>query len=225
MHSTRRRPPPSAAAAALGAAALGLLGVGTVALAPAASAHDELTSAVPAAGAVVRAPRQVVLRFAEDVLAVGSRVVVTGPTGTTTDAAPRVDGTTLTQPLPTDLPGGGYTVTWRAVSSDGHPVSGTFRFVVAGSAPAAPPALTPTTARPADDGTTPATATATTTAAPSATATTAAAVPTVGQTSAPGASQTPQDAGTRRALLAVGGLAAVGAAVGLFVNRRRFTGR
>jgi methionine-rich copper-binding protein CopC len=126
-----RRAARAAAAAALGSALL-LSG------APAAAAHDELTATSPADGATVAAPTQVSLTFSEAVLRVGDRVVVTGPDGDATDGALAVDGAVLTQPLRAGLPAGTYTVTWRAASDDGHPVSGRFTFTVRAGGAAAP---------------------------------------------------------------------------------------
>jgi copper resistance protein C len=94
-----------------------------------ASAHDELVGTVPAPGATVSAPGRVRLTFGEDVADVGSRVVVAGPKG---PVAGRLGATgpNLVESFPTPLGPGRYTVTWRAVSADGHPVSGRFQFSV-----------------------------------------------------------------------------------------------
>ena len=102
-------------------------------VASAASAHAMLVSSGPANDEVLeRAPAQVVLRFNESVeTAFGSIRVYDG-------AARRVDegGTTRPQPrevavaLRSGLPRGTYTVAWRVVSADSHPVSGAFVFHV-----------------------------------------------------------------------------------------------
>jgi copper transport protein len=106
-----------------------------VALAAASSAlaHATLVSSSPANDEVLqRAPAQVVLRFSEEVeTAFGSVRVYDG-------AARRVDegGTTRPEPrevavrLRSGLPRGTYTVAWRVVSADSHPVSGAFVFHV-----------------------------------------------------------------------------------------------
>ena len=47
---------------------------------------------------------------------------------------PVVDGHTVTWPMPEDLADGSYTVTWKLVSSDGHPVAGAFSFGVGAAA-------------------------------------------------------------------------------------------
>ncbi|WP_113839707.1 copper resistance CopC family protein [Blastococcus sp. TF02A-26] len=101
---------------------------------PAASAHDALTGATPADGSsVTTAPAEVALEFSGVVQELGAEVAVTGPDGTdATRGAAEVVGTTLTQPLTADLPAGAYSVAWRVTSADGHPVSGTLSFTVAG---------------------------------------------------------------------------------------------
>ncbi|MCB2176968.1 MAG: copper resistance protein CopC [Actinomycetales bacterium] len=113
------------------ALALALLTV----VAPAAQAHDQLISTDPPDGAVLdTAPASVGLTFSEDVLDISTTVVVAGPDGSVPTTA-SVDGTTVTAPLPADLPDGAYTVTWRVVSSDGHPVQGSFGFTVQAAGP------------------------------------------------------------------------------------------
>jgi len=59
------------------------------------------------------------------------------------DGSPVVDGATVTQPLSGDVTGlADATVTWKVVSSDGHPISGTFAFTAEGAAPAPSPTET-----------------------------------------------------------------------------------
>jgi methionine-rich copper-binding protein CopC len=137
-----------------------LVGALLVAAAARASAHDELRSTSPAAGAVVDAlPTQVVLTFDEPALAVGTEVQVTGPAGLVSDGPPQLSGTEVRQPVRSG-PAGRYTVTWRATSADGHPVSGTFGFTTQrASSP------TTSTTTPSTTSTTTATATTTTAAA------------------------------------------------------------
>jgi methionine-rich copper-binding protein CopC len=124
------------AAAAFAAALLCLAGVGP------AAAHDVLIATEPADGAVVAAaPTQVKLTFAQQALSIGTRMRVTGPGGAVVSSRPvQVVGSYVTQPLDPGLSPGGYTVVWRVTSADGHPVSGTFGFTLAGSSDAAPAA-------------------------------------------------------------------------------------
>lgn len=127
----------------LAAAALGGLLMAQVLTAPAALAHDELVSSVPADGdELPTSPAAVTLTFGEPVSADFSQVVVTGPDAAAWQVgSPSVDGATLTQPLTESAPAGTYEVAWRVVSTDGHPVSGVFSYVVAGNpaTPTAPP--------------------------------------------------------------------------------------
>lgn len=103
---------------------------------PAANAHDELLGTDPADGSTVDgAPTQVTLTFAEEPLAVGTELLVTGPDGTSVlDGAVQVTGTQVVQPLMADLPSGAYQVDWRVTASDGHVASGSFSFTVAEAA-------------------------------------------------------------------------------------------
>ena len=146
MHlTTRRRSPARHRLRALLAAPALAVGLVVAAAAP-ASAHDELVATVPADGASVPAPRDVVLRFSEPLLPEFNQVVLTGPDGRDVAADVEVDGATVTGRLPTDLVAGAYRVAWRASSGDGHPVSGRFGFtVVAAPTPTATTPATPTT--------------------------------------------------------------------------------
>ncbi|MCU8593066.1 copper resistance CopC family protein [Streptomyces sp. A13(2022)] len=100
-----------------------------------ASAHAALDSTDPEDGAVLqRAPGHVTLAFSESVglrddsfrvLDPGGHRVRTGDTG-------HADGRSETArvALPGGLGEGTYTVAWRVVSADSHPVSGAFTFSV-----------------------------------------------------------------------------------------------
>ncbi len=111
-----------------------------------ASAHDQLIGTDPADGSTLTEPPTAIrLTFNADVIAMGSSVAVTGPDGPVTVEAPETANHDLIVDLP-ELPAGHYDVAWRAVSSDGHPVDGTFAFTVAGSAT---PSATPTSTSPA----------------------------------------------------------------------------
>jgi copper transport protein len=104
-----------------------------LAVSPAAFAHATLVSTTPSNDEVVgRAPARVVLRFSESVeTALGSVRVYDG-------SAQRVDDGTTRHPkaervevgLRRGLPKGTYTVAWRVVSSDSHPIHGAFVFHV-----------------------------------------------------------------------------------------------
>jgi methionine-rich copper-binding protein CopC len=107
-----------------------LLALGFVVAVPAAaSAHDVLERTNPADGTSVdRLPGAVELTFSEEPVAIGTQVLVKGPSGNVESGSPSIDGRVVTQPLDLDAPGGDYTVTYRVTSDDGHPVTGTFTF-------------------------------------------------------------------------------------------------
>lgn len=113
-----------------------------------ASAHDVLASTAPAADATVGGDLdQVALTFSEPPLAgleSGIVVSVTGPDGAEVGAGSvDVDGSTLRTAA--DLTAAGsYTVTWRSVSVDGHPISGSYRFTSTGAPTPTPTATGPT---------------------------------------------------------------------------------
>lgn len=100
-----------------------------------ASAHAALTSTDPADGSVVKtAPREVTLNFSEGVLLSGDSVRVLDPKGKRVDTGKtaHVGGksSTAAAGLHSGLPDGTYTVAWKAVSEDSHPVSGAFTFSI-----------------------------------------------------------------------------------------------
>ncbi|MDG4827460.1 copper resistance protein CopC [Asanoa sp. WMMD1127] len=126
-----------------------LLAVGVLAPAAPAWAHNELTASAPADGARLAAPpRQVVLTFAQRLDQRYTQIVVTdGHREPMPARQPTVSGTSATLDLEGDLPDGGYTVAYRVVSPDGHPVQGALTFSVgpatAAASPGAPIAAPP----------------------------------------------------------------------------------
>ena len=110
---------------ALGACALVLVAV--VALAAPASAHAQLVDTVPSAGAVLdKAPSVAKVRFNEGVQVKADGLQLHDASGDRVDAGAvrRTDGgRQLELPLGS-LRDGGYVLTWRVVSADGHPISG-----------------------------------------------------------------------------------------------------
>ena len=116
------------------AACLGLLLTAQVAAGGPASAHSRLQTTVPAAGAAVDAsPAAITLTFNEPVSVTYSEVTVTGPDpdlGTWQTGKLISHGKTVTQAVNPLGPAGVYEVTWRVVSTDGHPVRGTFTFTL-----------------------------------------------------------------------------------------------
>lgn len=112
-------------------AALGLVLGG----ATAASAHATLEGTDPARGSVVAtAPAAVTLTFSEGVSLAADSVRVLDPQGKAVDDGKpeHVDGKAATArvALRSGLGNGTYTVAWRAVSEDSHPVGGAFTFSI-----------------------------------------------------------------------------------------------
>ena len=96
-----------------------------------ASAHNELRSSSPRDGdALTSAPANVELVFAEKPDARFLKVAVTAADGRNIALGqPTVDGFRVVQPLnPVDS--GRYTLAYRVVSADGHPIQGTLKYTV-----------------------------------------------------------------------------------------------
>lgn len=125
--------------AAVAVAALALC-AGLLVTASPAAAHDELTGSTPADGEVLQdAPDAVELTFSNVPAAIGSEVRVLDAEGTDwADGDVRILDNAATQKLRSGAPAGSYTVQWRVVSSDAHPIEGSFGFSVAGSAASSP---------------------------------------------------------------------------------------
>lgn len=117
-----------AALATMPAAALSLV------VATPVSAHDVLVSTSPTDGGTVDEPIDAVeLTFNNPVSNEFAQVTVLDGNQTSyQQGPPEVVGPTVTQPVGA-LPDGTYDVSFRIVSSDGHPVSGTFTFTVTGA--------------------------------------------------------------------------------------------
>ena len=100
-----------------------------------AMAHSDEVKTSPAAGATVAAGRiPITLTFGEELLtgddSISHEVIVTNAAGEIVPAlCASAEGFDLSTASAIDQPGK-YTVTWRTVSADGHPVDGTFDFTV-----------------------------------------------------------------------------------------------
>ncbi|MFI6239493.1 copper resistance protein CopC [Micromonospora sp. NPDC050795] len=134
-------PPSRPAAVRLGAAVLAVLVAVLIPASP-AWAHNSLRTATPARDATLpSAPTEVTLEFMQRLDPAFTTIVLTDaakrklPTG-----EPVVTGAKSTIQVTDTLPNGTYTVAYRVVSVDGHPVQGSYPFTVADpSASAAPP--------------------------------------------------------------------------------------
>ncbi|MGA5465281.1 copper resistance protein CopC [Mycobacterium sp. NPDC050041] len=100
-----------------------------------AVAHTSLASSDPAENAnVISAPTAITLTFTEDINAAFATVAVTSADGRSwASGDPQVEGPRVSAGIRSDLPATGtYTVGYRVVSADGHPVSGSYTFTIAG---------------------------------------------------------------------------------------------
>ncbi|MET1004878.1 MAG: copper resistance CopC family protein [Propionibacteriaceae bacterium] len=105
-----------------------------------AAAHNTLKTTNPSDGQTVAStPRQVVLMFDEPAVAMGTQILVTGPSGQVQVGPPRLVDNTVTQAVQPGAPAGAYTVAWRVTSSDGHPISGSFAFSSQAASAGTPP--------------------------------------------------------------------------------------
>ena len=182
---------------------------------PAAHAHSELLSSSPEADAQLETvPTEVVLTFSEPLQAQLSVVrVVDGEGLPMTRGEPTVAGDTLTQEL-LELHPGGYTITYKVISADGHPISDAISFTISSSAASASPSA-PAPSSPSQ--------TTSTQSESSGTSTPSAATATASPASAAADTETDDDAGGFRWLVLVAAVVA-GAAIAWFA-RRRVAGR
>lgn len=113
--------------------------------APLAQAHAELVSSNPAVGAHLDVlPQQVEVTFDGNLLTIGGAktnvLTVKDHQGSQVDAKnSHVSGATLTVDLNPVTATGEFTVSWRVVSSDGHPEEGSYQFTVGQATASASP--------------------------------------------------------------------------------------
>lgn len=101
-----------------------------VGLVSAAWAHAALISVEPASGSVLAAaPKAVQLRFNETVTP-GAIRLIDGAGRARSDTRLSVSGETISIAMPADLPEGTAVVSYRVISQDGHPVTGSVIFSV-----------------------------------------------------------------------------------------------
>ena len=99
-----------------------------------ANAHAQVTSSVPAKNQTVSVlPSLVWIEFDGDLLSFGDkqidRLTVTNAKKVRVDiGGPIVGGARISTKLKAGLPSGKYLVSYRVVSEDGHPVSGSYSF-------------------------------------------------------------------------------------------------
>ncbi|MFF4522791.1 copper resistance CopC family protein [Streptomyces bluensis] len=132
MYVTDRRAVRTAARVLVVPAALAAL----AAAAPRAAAHTDLDTARPAADATLaELPSHITLTFSDPMTEKYAKVAVTAPDGkSAATEEPAVSGNEVTLALDPTSPAGRYTVGYRVVSADGHPVSGSYSFTVEAAA-------------------------------------------------------------------------------------------
>ena len=116
-----------------------MLALGFALLAPVstASAHDVLTGTNPKDGQTLETMPDVIdLGFSNMPLAIGTKILVEDAGGKDWAAGPvKIVDNVVSQAISPDAPGGDYSVLWRVVSSDGHPIEGTFGFTAKSGGP------------------------------------------------------------------------------------------
>lgn len=118
-----------------------------------ALAHDSFTGSTPENGdTTAEAPQEVQLGFSAEPQDVGLEIRVSGPDGTdVTDGEPEIAGRTVTQALSEEASAAGeYSVVWRVVSSDGHPIEGAYDYTVEGETAADGQSAEPTQEAPSE---------------------------------------------------------------------------
>lgn len=116
-----------------------------------AQAHTDLQSSTPASGARLDAPpAELQLRFTEDISTDFAQLALTRGETPVQRLQAKVRGPVITAGVPPASVTGNVPVTWevsyRVVSADGHPITGTVEF----TAPAGAPSPSPTTQGPSE---------------------------------------------------------------------------
>lgn len=111
-----------------------------------ASAHAYIVKSTPAANeALDKSPEEITIVYNEPIEKVFHSLTVTNTSGTHVDLdnshIDEKNPAKLTAGLQKNLPDGIYTVSWRVVSADGHPITGVIPFIV-GSGESAPASQT-----------------------------------------------------------------------------------
>ena len=101
-----------------------------------ANAHDELVGSNPESGASIEEfPEAIELTFSNVPSGIGSEVEILDAEGENWAAGDvAIVDRVASQPVRAGAPAGEYTVNWRVVSSDAHPIEGTFAFTAAAAA-------------------------------------------------------------------------------------------
>lgn len=96
----------------------------------AAQAHDQIETTSPTDGSTVQVmPEKIGLTFNHTPIEIGSEILINDDAGTNWAQGPvGIVDSNVSQGVKSGAPAGHYTVEWRIVSSDSHPIEGTFSF-------------------------------------------------------------------------------------------------
>ena len=127
----------------------------SVLMAPTASAHADLQVSTPEDGESLEiAPEEIRLTFSEELFEELVEISILDATG---DLYSTIEveqtpppGTDVIFPWPTQAPPGEYSIAYRVVSADGHPVTGTISFSYAATAPQSSPSDSAPQSSPSD---------------------------------------------------------------------------
>ena len=111
--------------------AIGVLMVNT----PNATAHAILVDSNPKASSVLsKLPMKVWLEFDGNLITFGkmniNKISIKGPKGEYAKGNPIIGGARITTLVKSIYDKGNYSITWRVISEDGHPVTGRVLFTV-----------------------------------------------------------------------------------------------
>lgn len=100
-----------------------------------AQAHDQLIGSNPKQGAKLdKQPEWIELNYSGEIQDIGTEIRVEKDGEDFSAGEITVEGRTVKSALSDDLKPGDYTIAWRVVSQDGHPISGTVEFTILDSA-------------------------------------------------------------------------------------------
>ena len=174
----------------------------SVAMAPTTSAHADLQVSTPADGETLEiAPEEIRLTFSEELFEELVEISILDAAG---DLYSTIEveqtpppGTDVIFPWPTQAPPGDYSIAYRVVSADGHPVTGTISFSYAATA------VEPSTPEPSPSDSTPSAESSTPAASPAAASPAASAPSPSSATESSTSSSTDSSSGTTLVVLGV----------------------
>jgi len=179
----------------------------SVTMAPTASAHADLQVSTPEDGESLEiAPQEIRLTFSEELFEELVEISILDAAG---DLYSTIEveqtpppGTDVIFPWPAQAPPGEYSIAYRVVSADGHPVTGTISFSYAATAPE-PSTPEPSTPEPAPSDSTPSAESSTPATSPAASSPIASALSSSSATESSTSSSTDSSSGTLLVVLGV----------------------